>query len=81
MSATHSDEAQWPAFVSRYGVGDVTEGDVVSVVPFGAFIRIDGVDGFTPKTAWPALPEPGSRVRVRIEAIDGEQRRFAVAPA
>ena len=77
----HSDEAAWPAFVSRYGVGDVTDGDVVSVVPFGAFIRIDGVDGFAPKPSWPTLPEPGTRVRVRIEAIDGEQRRFALAPA
>lgn len=81
MSATHSNEAEWPAFASRYGVGDVIDGDVVSVVPFGAFIRIDGIDGFTPKSAWPALPEPGATVRVRIEAIDNEQRRFAVAPA
>ncbi|MBX6749923.1 MAG: S1 RNA-binding domain-containing protein [Micromonosporaceae bacterium] len=77
----HTNELAWPAFVARYRVGDVADGEVVSVVPFGAFIRIDDVDGFSPKASWSALPEPGSRVRVRIEAIDNVQRRFALAPA
>jgi len=81
MSRPHSNESAWPAFVARYGVGDIADGEVVDVVPFGAFIRIDDVDGFTPKTSWSALPEPGTRVRVRIEAIDADQRRFALAPA
>ena len=80
MSSPHND-SPWPAFASRYGVGDVADGEVVQVLPFGAFIRVDGVDGFAPKSAWPALPTDGARVRVRIEAIDVEQRRFAVAPA
>jgi hypothetical protein len=39
------------------------------------------VDGFAPKASWPAPLEPGAQVRVRIQAIDAEQRRFAVAPA
>jgi small subunit ribosomal protein S1 len=81
MSRPHSNESAWTAFVSRYGIGDVADGEVVSVVPFGAFIRIDDVDGFTPRTSWPALPEPGTRVRVRIEAIDVDQHRFALTPA
>lgn len=81
MSPTHSNEANWPTFLSGHGVGDVIVADVVSVLPFGAFVRVDGVDGFTPKSSWPALPEPGARVRARIEAIDTQQRRFAVAPA
>jgi small subunit ribosomal protein S1 len=81
MSRPHTNESAWPAFVSRYRVGDVADGEVVSVVPFGAFIRIDDVDGFTPKASWPALPQPGTQVRVRIEAIDDVQRRFALAPA
>ena len=81
MSRPHTNEPAWPAFVSRYAVGDVAEGEVVSVVPFGAFVRVDGVDGFSPKASWTALPGPGDRVRVRIEAIDAQQRRFAVAPA
>jgi small subunit ribosomal protein S1 len=71
----------WLDFAARYAVGDVADGAVVSVLPFGAFVRVDGVDGFAPRSAWPQLPEDGARVRVRIEAIDPDQRRFAVAPA
>lgn len=71
----------WLDFSTRYAVGDVADGAVVSVLPFGAFVRVDGVDGFAPRSAWPQLPEDGARVRVRIEAIDPDQRRFAVVPA
>jgi small subunit ribosomal protein S1 len=81
MSSPHTNEPAWPAFTARYSVGDVAEGEVVSVLPFGAFIRVDEVDGFTPKSSWSALPAIGEQVRVRIEAIDDAQRRFAVAPA
>jgi ribosomal protein S1 len=75
-----SDEA-WSAFTARFRVGSVIHGDVVSVVPFGAFIRIDEVDGFAPAREWPAPLEEGTIVPVRIAAIDAESRRFAVHPA
>jgi ribosomal protein S1 len=80
---THSiDEAGWADFVARHGVGDALDGDVVSVVPFGAFIRIGpGVDGLAPQSLWPTLPEAGSRIPVRIAAIDTEHRRVALGPA
>ena len=81
MSDSHTNEAGWPAFSARYGIGDVAAGEVVQVMPFGAFIRVDDVDGFAPKSSWPALPDLGARVSVRIEAIDSDSRRFAVAPA
>jgi small subunit ribosomal protein S1 len=73
--------SDWPTFARSYAVGDVAEGEVVAVMPFGAFVRVDGVDGFAPKPSWPQLPEEGAKVRVRIEAIDPDQRRFAVVPA
>ena len=59
----------------------MVDGDVVDVVPFGAFVRVDGVDGFAPQSTWPALPAVGSRVPVRIVAIDADRHRFAVDPA
>ena len=80
MSRQHSNEPGWARFVSRYGVGATADAEVVSVVPFGAFVRLDGVDGFAPKPSWPSLPEVGARVRVRVAAIDDSQRRFAVTP-
>ncbi|MDG4820697.1 S1 RNA-binding domain-containing protein [Asanoa sp. WMMD1127] len=78
MPAT--DEA-WAAFVARYQVGAVVHGDVVSVVPFGAFVRIGEVDGFAPVREWPTPLEEGAVVPVRIAAIDADTRRFAVHPA
>ena len=75
------DPAAWAAFASAHGVDDVVDGDVVDVVPFGAFVRVDGVDGFAPQSSWPALPAVGSRVPVRIVAIDADRHRFAVDPA
>ena len=75
---THSG---WADFVGRYGVGDVVTGDVVSVVPFGAFVRVgDGVDALAPLPDWPALPEVGTRIEARIVAIDAERHRIAVHP-
>jgi ribosomal protein S1 len=73
--------AEWADFAARYGVGDVAEGDVVSVEPFGAFVRVGGIDGFAPKPEWPVLPEVGSTVRVRILAVDNERQRAAFGPA
>lgn len=75
-----SSDAAWAGFVDRYSVGDVVEGDVVSVVAFGAFVRVDAVDGLAPSAVWPALPEVGARVPARIEAIDEVNHRFALSP-
>jgi small subunit ribosomal protein S1 len=76
------NEAGWSALVAQHGVGDVLDGHVVSVVPFGAFVRVgDGVDGLAPQSLWPTLPELGSRIRVRITAIDADNRRVALGPA
>ncbi len=76
------NEAAWRALVARHGIGDVLDGEVVSVVPFGAFIRVGaGVHGLAPQSLWPALPEVGSRIAVRIAAIDAEHHRVAFGPA
>lgn len=41
-----SEDNPWVKFDNEYAVGDVVTGKVVSVTPFGAFIRImDGIDG------------------------------------
>jgi len=76
-----SRHTAWAEFVARYSVGDVVEGDVVSVEPFGAFVRVGDVDGLAPKPEWPVLPEVGSTVRVRILAVDYDRQRTAFGPA
>ncbi len=79
----HSVEpAVWNEFVARHASGGVIDGTVVSVVPFGAFIDVgDGVHGLLHESAWGTRPEPGSRVAVRILALDVENRRVSLTPA
>jgi small subunit ribosomal protein S1 len=76
------NEAGWAQFVAQHEVGDVVVGQVVSIVPFGAFIRLgEEVDGLAPKPMRPSRPELGSQVAVRIAAIDQDGRRFSAHPA
>lgn len=75
------DEDAWRAFVARHATGGELTGDVVSVVPFGAFVEIDGVHGLLHGSEYTGAPSVGDRVRVRIAAIDVENRRFSVVTA
>lgn len=75
------NEAAWAELIAAHDVNDLMDGEVVRVMPFGAFVRIGGgVDGLAPQSQWPVLPEVGSRVHVRIAAIDLENRRVALTP-
>jgi ribosomal protein S1 len=63
----------WEEFVARFGVGDVLEGQVFRVVPFGTFVEVaDGVHGLLAEQAPNA---PGSSITVRIVEIDAERHR------
>ncbi|GAA1600898.1 S1 RNA-binding domain-containing protein [Catellatospora bangladeshensis] len=56
--------------------GDVLVGQVVSIVPFGAFVRIaDDADGLLYGETGPQV---GSSVTVRILEIDREKRRASL---
>jgi small subunit ribosomal protein S1 len=75
-------ETGWAQFIAAHQVGDVIDGHVVGVVPFGSFVRTaEGVDGFAPLAEFPAQLELDAPVRVRVTAIDAENRRFSVRPA
>ncbi|MEU4228224.1 S1 RNA-binding domain-containing protein [Nonomuraea sp. NPDC026600] len=64
----------WEGFTSRHAVGDVLDGSVARVVPFGAFIEVaDGVHGLLVGSD---RPEAGSSVSVRIAEIDHDNRRL-----
>jgi len=77
----------WESFVARYGVGDVLSGRVTQVLPFGAFVEVaDGVVGFfSDRSVWPGAPERapavGSRVPVRVVAVDGANQRVSLVTA
>lgn len=67
----------WQDFLAQHPVGDVIEGVVTKQMPFGSFVESDGFTGLAHKQSWPV----GTRVSVRILAIDPERQRFSLAPA
>jgi ribosomal protein S1 len=76
MNSDMISDRDWQQFVETHQVGDVIEGVVTSVVPFGSFVETGGVTGLAYQQSW----LEGSTVTARILAIDAEQRRFSLAP-
>ena len=69
----------WEDFVARHGVGDLVDGQVTTVLPFGAFIRV--AEGFDGLLVGEDRPQLGSTVSVRIADVDHEKHRLKlVAP-
>jgi ribosomal protein S1 len=72
----------WQDFVALHGVGDVLDGRVKRVLPFGAFVEVaDGVDGLLHDPDWSAPPEVGASIAVRLDGIDVENRRLSMVSA
>jgi ribosomal protein S1 len=67
----------WQDFLARHHVGDVIEGVVTKQLPFGSFVESEGFTGLAHEQSWAV----GSRVSVRILAIDAEKQRFSLAAA
>ncbi|NUR59806.1 MAG: S1 RNA-binding domain-containing protein [Catenulispora sp.] len=67
----------WQQFLASHQVGDVIEGVVTKEVPFGSFVESDGFTGLAHQQSWPV----GTRVSVRILAIDPERQRFSLTAA
>src|SRR5262249_30509540 len=72
----------------KYGEGDVVEGGVRKVVPFGAFVEIlPGVEGLVHISELAAhhvenpreVVSQGQAVNVKIIEIDGERRRLSLS--
>jgi ribosomal protein S1 len=68
----------WHNFLADHKVGDVVDGTVSKVLPFGAFVRVAGFDGLLPQVK---TVNDGEQVRVRILAIDDAGRRFSLEMA
>ena len=66
----------WQEFLARHQPGDVIAGVVTKQMPFGSFVESEGCTGLAPQQSWPA----GTRVSVRILAIDPDNQRFSLAP-
>jgi len=76
----------WETAEDRYFPGQVTEAVVTSVVPFGAFARLEeGLDGLihisemNPGESDESLLREGQRVQVRILHVDASRQRLGLS--
>ncbi len=80
------EDDPWLKFTAKYTVGDIADGTVVRLVPFGAFVDIDGVDGLIhiSEISWKPIKHPsevlkeGQVVEVTIKDIDLENKKVSL---
>ncbi len=79
----------WETAEKRYYPGQITEAVITSIVPFGAFARLEeGLDGLIHVTEFGALREDqnplqslreGDRVKVRVLHVDASKQRLGLS--
>jgi len=78
----------WETVLERYAIGQVVEGTVTKIAPFGAFVRLeDGIEGLVhiSELADRRVEHPrevvkeGETIRVRILRIDPEAKRMGLS--
>lgn len=78
----------WDTVAERFHVGDVIEGEVTRLVPFGAFVLLEGgVEGIIPnselahrRVSKPAdVVEAGQMVQIKVIDVRSEERRLTLS--
>jgi len=78
----------WSEVAARYNPGDIIKGQVSRLVPFGAFVQLDGgIEGIIPNSELSAKrvnkPEQvvkvGDEVEVRVKEIQKDERRIVLS--
>lgn len=81
-------KSPWEIVLENYHEGDIIEGTVVRIAPFGAFVEIQpGVDGLVhiSQLANKRVEKPesvvsiGQRVKIKILSIDAEEKRVGLS--
>jgi small subunit ribosomal protein S1 len=80
-----SEKAVWEDeqknIITKFGVGDVVEGEVTAVADFGAFVKFDSLEGLVhiSEIAWQRIDHPrdilkiGQKVNAEIIGIEGSK--------
>lgn len=78
----------WETVGEKYHVGDTVEGSVARLVPFGAFVLLEGgIEGIIPNSelAWRRINKPGDvveigqQVQVKVIDVRAEERRLTLS--
>jgi 4-hydroxy-3-methylbut-2-enyl diphosphate reductase len=81
-------KSPWEIVLEKYKAGDIVEGTVVRIAPFGAFVEIEaGVDGLVhiSQLANRRVEKPedvvsvGEKIQVKILSMDPEEKRISLS--
>lgn len=88
LSLKATQEDPWDAFAREYGDGQIIEGNVTKLVPFGAFVSVaDGIEGLVhiSEMAEYHVEQPqqvvsiGQKVSVKVIDVDLNRRRISLS--
>lgn len=88
LSLKDSQNNPWTTAAEKYPVGSITEGKVVRMVPFGAFVELEaGVDGLVhiSQIANKHVEKPedelkvGEMIKVKILEVNAEQKKISLS--
>lgn len=84
---TESQKEQREEFLANLEVGEIRSGVIASIVPFGAFVDMGGIDGLVhvSEISWKHIKHPsevieiGDEVQVKITSIDLEKEQVSLS--
>ncbi|MFW5933637.1 MAG: 30S ribosomal protein S1 [Actinomycetota bacterium] len=88
LSLKATQEDPWQAFAREHQVGQVVDGEVTKLVPFGAFVKVaDGIEGLVHISELAerhvevpeAVVNVGDKVEVKVIDIDTVRRRISLS--
>ncbi len=88
LSLRATQEDPWKEFERRFKAGEVIEGEVTKLVPFGAFVRVaDGIEGLVHISelseahveSAEEIVNVGDHVRARVVEVDVSRRRVSLS--
>jgi len=88
LSLKATQEDPWREFERRYQTGEVIEGTITKIVPFGAFVRVgEGIEGLVHISELSSehvdspeqVVQVGQQVRVKVVDVDVPRRRISLS--
>lgn len=88
LSLKATQEDPWQRFAREHATGEVVEGEVTKLVPFGAFVKVaDGIEGLVHISELAdrhvevpeAVVNVGDKIEVKVIDIDSVRRRISLS--
>jgi len=88
LSLKATQEDPWQRFAREHAVGEIVDGEVTKLVPFGAFVKVaDGIEGLVHISELAerhvevpeAVVNVGDKIEVKVIDIDTVRRRISLS--